>query len=754
MTPLRLAVVGVGDVAQRDYLPEFGRIADRATISVVCGQRGERAAAVAARFGVPRWSADYREVVGADDVDAVVNLTPIPLHHEITLAALRAGRHVYSEKPLASTAAEAQELHDEAERQGVVLVAAPSLLLFPQLRRVREIVASGELGTILAARAHAIAGPPPWAGYDSDPTPFFGAEGGPLVDMAVYPLHALTGLLGPATAVSALASRARDSFVVADGPYAGERIPVASDDSWQLLLRIGCLPRLRGGQLQHRAQPGRRVRAARGAAAASRSACSTSRRRSALLRAGAEGWVEEPVEHERDAGPDHILGVEHLLACVSSGERPVASAEHAIHVIDVIEAARRSVAEERTVAIAQTSRRRAGGIVSAAPLRLGVVGVGALMLRALLPHLTQRDVREAVVVEALCDPVLERAQAAAREYGVPKAYASLAELLADDDDRRRHDRLADRSALRAGPARARGRQARALQQDDDDDGRRGRRADRRSPSAKGLRIVASPGEVLRPQHHAHARADRRGRDRQARPGRSAARASARYHEQDEPERHGGARPATIDPSWYFRKPGGGPLYDMTVYALHGLTSVLGPAQRVTALSGMRLPEREFGGRSIDDRADDNTVDAARLRRRPVRGRVRHRGGTVIRGVRGRVLLRHRRRDRRRCCSNGEPFDYPGRELDAQRAADRRDKQMRVLPHVVGPHREIQEPHVFEDVMQLVDWVREGTPTPVTAEHARHVIDIIESAYRSAETGSAERLTTTFEWPHALAQAAP
>jgi predicted dehydrogenase len=49
-------------------------------------------------------------------------------------------------------------------------------------------------------------------------------------------------------------------------------------------------------------------------------------------------------------------------------------------------------------------------------------------------------------------------------------------------------------------------------------------------------------------------------------------------------------------------------------------------------------------------------------------------------------------------------------------------------------------------MQLVDWVRNGTRSPVTAQHARHVIDIIESIYRSAETGSSERLTTTFEWP--------
>jgi len=67
-----------------------------------------------------------------------------------------------------------------------------------------------------------------------------------------------------------------------------------------------------------------------------------------------------------------------------------------------------------------------------------------------------------------------------------------------------------------------------------------------------------------------------------------------------------------------------------------------------------------------------------------------------------------------------------------------------LPHVVGPHASIQESHVFEDIMQLVDWIREDKPTIVTAEHARHVIEIFDAAYRSAETGQAQMLRTTFE----------
>ena len=94
--------------------------------------------------------------------------------------------------------------------------------------------------------------------------------------------------------------------------------------------------------------------------------------------------------------------------------------------------------------------------------------------------------------------------------------------------------------------------------------------------------------------------------------------------------------------------------------------------------------------------------------------------------------------------NGEPFEFPGDDLLRGAPPSDRNAQLQVLPHVVDRHRGIGEPHVFEDVMQLVDWVLDGTPTPVTAEHGRHVIDIIESGYRSAQTGRRQELATSFD----------
>ncbi len=185
------------------------------------------------------------------------------------------------------------------------------------------------------------------------------------------------------------------------------------------------------------------------------------------------------------------------------------------------------------------------------------------------------------------------------------------------------------------------------------------------------------------------------------------------------------------------------MYDITVYALHQLTSIIGPALRVTALSGIRVPFREFQGERIATEADDNTIllidfgeGKFAVAFGTASGAVSDQfGACVFHGSQGTidgVLL------------NGEPFDFAGREKTLHAPVTDWDAQMCVLEHVVGAHRHIPEAHVFEDIMQLVRWVLDGEASKVTAEHARHVVDIIESGYRSAASSSTESLTTTFE----------
>ena len=378
--------------------------------------------------------------------------------------------------------------------------------------------------------------------------------------------------------------------------------------------------------------------------------------------------------------------------------------------------------------------------MASGPLRLGVVGVGAIALRGILPHLTQKDVAGRVRVQALCDPVPGRAAAAAERFGVPAAFVALDELLADDHVdavtiaspiglHHAHVRL----ALEAGKhVHVNKTMCTSV-----------READEliELARARDLKLVASPGEALRPQL-------RRAREliREGAIGTVAwaicGGAFEDYHEH-ESERVNAPDGAPIDPGWYFRKPGGGPMYDITVYSLHQLTTVLGPARRVTALSGVRVPEREFLGSRIATEADDNTVLAVdfgdalfAVVHGTAAGAVSTQfGAGVYHGTKGvieGVLL------------NGERFRFAGDEPTLDAPATDWDAQMRVLPDVVGPHRMIPEAHVFVDIMELVRWVTEDVPTPVTAEHSRHVIDIIESGYRAAETGTTQELATSFE----------
>src|SRR5687768_1042364 len=122
---VKLALIGCGDVAQRDYLPEMHRLAGRAEIVAVCGRSPERAREVASRYAIPAWYDDLGRMLVESGADAAINLTPIQAHTETTLAALRAGMHVYSEKPVATSLKDAERIRGEASERGLTLVCAP-----------------------------------------------------------------------------------------------------------------------------------------------------------------------------------------------------------------------------------------------------------------------------------------------------------------------------------------------------------------------------------------------------------------------------------------------------------------------------------------------------------------------------------------------------------------------------------------------------------------------------------------------------
>ena len=366
-------------------------------------------------------------------------------------------------------------------------------------------------------------------------------------------------------------------------------------------------------------------------------------------------------------------------------------------------------------------------------VRIGIVGAGSISVRGIMPHLFVDDVRDRVVMNAVCDPFPGRAEAAANKFEIPNHFESYETLL----DSGTVDAVTIASPI--GLHYEQGKQAiergihlhfnksmtTTVEEADDLIA---------SAQAKGVKIVSCPGEMLRPLHRRIRELlseDVIGTLTWAVTGS----AFGMYHEKERVR--GGDDPlSNINPSWYWRKPGGGPLYDMTVYGLHAMTGILGPAKRVTAFSGVRIKEREFRGEMYPVDADDNTMMVLDFGDNMfafvygvAAGGLASGRGPLIFGTGGTINGR---------LLNGELIEYEGMELDEQYGLNGS------LPHVVGQHREMEEAHVYEDVMQLVDLIRDGKATPSTAEHARHVIEIFDAAYRSAESGQAQTLRTTFD----------
>jgi predicted dehydrogenase len=344
-------------------------------------------------------------------------------------------------------------------------------------------------------------------------------------------------------------------------------------------------------------------------------------------------------------------------------------------------------------------------------------------------------VQDRVFLAAVCDSVPGRAAAAAARFGVARAYEGCEELV--------EDAAVDAvtlctpiglhyeqglQAIEAGKHVHFNKTMTTTASEATDLIERAETA--------GVKLVASPGEMLRPLNRAIRRLVESGALGKISWAMTGA-AFGTYHE-DEPVRHGGDGVEAIDPSWYWRKPGGGPLYDMTVYGLHALTGILGPAKRVVAMSGIGLEHREFQGVLRECTADDNSLlllDFGASAFGFVHGTFA--GGLT--GIRG-VHVYGSEGVVQGALHNGVPLDYPGRE----RAGPGEFGDVALLPHVTEAHVALEEAHVFEDVMQLVDYVREDVPTVCDPRHAAHVIEIIEAGYRSAETGRAQELETTFD----------
>ena len=182
--PLRVGILGAARIAELAIVKPAHATGTR--LITVAARDRHRAEAFAAEHGVERATDSYADVLADPEVEVVYNPLPNALHGPWNLAAVEAGKHVLSEKPFASTAEEAAEVRDAAQKAGVTVVEGFHYLFHPVMQRLFALLDSGELGELQHVDA-LVAMPEP---DDGDPRWSFDLAGGALMDLGCYGLHA------------------------------------------------------------------------------------------------------------------------------------------------------------------------------------------------------------------------------------------------------------------------------------------------------------------------------------------------------------------------------------------------------------------------------------------------------------------------------------------------------------------------------------------------------------------------------------
>jgi predicted dehydrogenase len=204
VTDLGVGLIGCGNVS-RQYLPNGERL--DGLRYVVCADVDAAAAArVAAEWGLEACAPD--ELLQRDDVDVVLCLTPPDWHAEVALRAIAAGKHVYTEKPLATSVDKARAVLDAAAGAGRLVGCAPDTFLGAGIQTVKAALQDGAIGTPALVQIRMLARPPET--WHPSPAFLYADLAGPLLDIGPYGVATAVELVGPVRRVTALASRPRE----------------------------------------------------------------------------------------------------------------------------------------------------------------------------------------------------------------------------------------------------------------------------------------------------------------------------------------------------------------------------------------------------------------------------------------------------------------------------------------------------------------------------------------------------------------
>jgi predicted dehydrogenase len=240
MSAVGVGLIGSGVISDT-YLENLLSFPD-VEVAIIGGLNVGRARAQAEKHGVPRWGR-VDDVLADSDVQVVVNLTTPAAHVEVSAAAIAAGKHVWTEKPIGLERDGVDALLRSADAAGLRVGSAPDTFLGPGLQTAKRAIEGGVIGAPLFAHtSFQTQGPDLW---HPGPQFLFTRGAGPLLDMGPYYFTALVSLLGPVDRVAAAGMKARTERQIRTGPNAGTRFPVEVPTTLQVLTVF------EGGQQAH-----------------------------------------------------------------------------------------------------------------------------------------------------------------------------------------------------------------------------------------------------------------------------------------------------------------------------------------------------------------------------------------------------------------------------------------------------------------------------------------------------------------------
>ncbi|MBA8815402.1 putative dehydrogenase [Microbacterium halimionae] len=346
--------IGAGMISDT-YLENLTSFPD-VKVVIIGDLDAERAAAQAKKHGVSL-SGSPDDVLTHPDVEIVVNLTIPQAHVAVSRAAVAAGKHVWSEKPIGVDRESAHLLLAEADTAGLRVGIAPDTMLGPGLQSARRAIARGDIGVPLSAHTTMqYIGPDT---FHPNPEFLFAQGAGPLFDMGPYYISALVNVFGPVASVAAVASRGRDVRSIQVGDRAGTEFPVEVNTHVQAIARFesgatsdsvfsfdSALPR--AGVIEVSGTEGTLVMADpnmfTGDVKITRGAEQTASGPQPL-------WETVPV-----AGTEggRGLGVLDMARAIRAGEQHVATGELGFHVLDTLLSMDESAAEGRFIEVEST----------------------------------------------------------------------------------------------------------------------------------------------------------------------------------------------------------------------------------------------------------------------------------------------------------------------------------------------------------------------------------------------------------------